>query len=307
MKIRPKERFVAGLGARWWERDLNRSGALTHPVAVALATKLSLLFARSFFRIAPPNMRLPNLTWPAVHGLSKDLPVVFPVAALEQHGGHLPLFTDSLLLGEVVRRAAEQLGDRVLWAPLMWLGNSDHHLDFPGTISAPPRVYLDLLNGLAENLIHHGFRRIVFLNGHGGNDVPGRQAVFEVRQRHRDRNDLLLLFATYWSLGVEPWKADASLQQRQMGHACEWETSMMLRLDPNLVGDLKSLKTVESGGGFAPASRGWITKDRTVPGHIGSPELANAEKGEALFQTFAADAVRFLERVIRWDGKSWNG
>jgi creatinine amidohydrolase len=252
-------------------------------------------------------MQLAELSWPAVHGLSKDTPIIFPVAALEQHGRHLPVFTDSLLLGEIVRRAAERMGDRVIWAPLMWLGNSDHHLDFPGTLSAAPRVYLDLLNGLAQNFIEHGFKRLVFINGHGGNDVPGKQAVFELRQRHRARNDLLLLFATYWSLGGEPWKRDASIQQREMGHACEWETSMILRIRPELVGDVSKLQTVEFGRGFAPASRGWITKDRSAPGHIGSPQLATREKGEVIFATFTDDVVNLLERVIRWDGKSWNG
>src|SRR6516165_2851933 len=102
-------------------------------------------------------MQLTDQTWPAVQAFDKNAPVVFPVAALEQHGRHLPLFTDSLLLGEVVRRVAERVGDRVLFAPLQWLGNSDHHLDFPGTLSAPPRVYLDLLAGLLENFISHGF------------------------------------------------------------------------------------------------------------------------------------------------------
>ena len=182
-------------------------------------------------------MDLIKLKWPEVAALSRDIPVVIPIAALEQHGPHLPVFTDSMLLGEVVRRVSTQLADRVLFAPLVWLGNSDHHLDFPGTLSAPPRLYIDLLVSLAETFIGHGFRRVVFVNGHGGNDVPGKQAVFELRQRHRQERDLLFLFATYWSLGVKPWEFDSTLQQREMGHACEWETSMILRLDASLVGD----------------------------------------------------------------------
>ncbi|OWK35084.1 creatininase family protein [Fimbriiglobus ruber] len=252
-------------------------------------------------------MQLTDLTWPAIAALDKNTPVVFPVAALEQHGRHMPLFTDSLLAGEVVRRAAEKLGDRVLFAPLQWLGNSDHHLDFPGTLSAPPRVYLDLLNGLLDNFVAHGFKRLVFVNGHGGNDVPGKQAVFEARQRYRHRDDLLFLFATYWSLGAEPNKASPATRQTQMGHACEWETSMMLRLAPHLVGNVIDLEAVEFGDPFLPASRGWITKERTVPGHIGDPAAATAEKGEMLFQLFAADVVALLERVLKWDGRSWNG
>lgn len=252
-------------------------------------------------------MHLANATWPEVDRLSRDVPIIFPVAALEQHGGHLPLFTDSLLLGEVARRAAERLGDRVVWAPLMWLGNSDHHLDFPGTLSAAPRTYLDVLGGLLENFIQYGFRRLVFINGHGGNDVPGKQTVFEVRQRHRERSDLLLLFGTYWLLGSRPWETDATLQQRQMGHACEWETSMILKLAPSLVGEIALLPTVPFGNPFEPAIRGWTTKDRTIPGHIGSPHLASINKGENLFATFTDDVVALLERVIAWDGQSWNG
>ena len=252
-------------------------------------------------------MDLAQLSWPAVESLNKDTPVVIPVAALEQHGHHLPLFTDSMLLGEIVRRAAERLNERVLFTPLMWLGNSDHHIDFPGTLSARPRVYLDLLSGLANDLIRYGFRRIVFVNGHGGNDVPGRQALFEVRQQHRDRHDLLLLFATYWNVGARLPEVTAKLQQKEMAHACEWETSMILRLAPQLVGNYAKAAPVEPGTGFSPGFRAWTTKDRTGVGHLGHPSMASAEKGEALFGAFAEGVVQFLERVIRWDGKTWNG
>jgi creatinine amidohydrolase len=91
-----------------------------------------------------------------------------------------------------------------------------------------------------------------------------------------------------------------------MAHACEWETSMMLRLAPHLVGNFKQARPVESGSAFEPASRAWITKDRSEPGHLGSPALATAEKGEALFGLFADGVVAMLERVIQWDGKSWS-
>ncbi len=251
-------------------------------------------------------MQLTDLTWPRVQGMSKDIPVVIPVAALEQHGHHMPLFTDSLLLAEVIRRVSEHVDDAVLFAPLQWLGNSHHHLDFPGTLSASPRVYLDLLSGLAENFIHHGFRRIVFVNGHGGNDVPGRQTIFELRQTYRQRTDLLLLFATYWLLGTDDGQ-DTRFEQQQMGHACEWETSMMLKLDPRLVGDYRAAKPVAFGNAFEPACRGWVTQDRTEPGHIGAPHLASDEKGEWLFQRFSKDVNALIQRVKTWDGGSWEG
>ncbi|MGO9463156.1 MAG: creatininase family protein [Isosphaeraceae bacterium] len=252
-------------------------------------------------------MRLEEMSWPAVAAVSQDLPVVLPIAAVEQHGRHLPLFTDSILLQEVVRRAAESLRDRVVWAPLLWLGNSHHHLDFAGTLSAAPRTYLDLLGDLIDNLVGHGFRRIVLLNGHGGNIVPGQQAVFEARQRTRTRQDLLLLAATYWLLGGKPFLVDSSIAQDRMGHACEWETSMILHLAPHLVGDLSRVEPVAFGAPFEPAARGWITRERSAPGHIGDPRRATAEKGEALFRIFAQDVANFLERVIVWDGHSWDG
>ncbi len=252
-------------------------------------------------------MLLQEMKSPEVAALPRDVPVVIPIAALEQHGRHLPLFTDSLLCGEIVRRVAEKLGDRVLVAPLFWLGNSHHHMDSPGTLSAEPRTYLDILAGLLENLIAHGFKRLVLLNGHGGNIVPGAQAVFEARQRHRDRKDLLCLSATYWLAGGDPRKVDSSIRQERMGHACEWETSMMLRLAPRLVGDYKNAEPVDFGRSFEPADRGWTMPDRSVPGHVGDPRPATAEKGETLFRVFSGGVAALLERVIAWDGRSWNG
>ena len=250
-------------------------------------------------------MQLAEMSWPAVAALSRNTPVVIPVAALEQHGHHLPLFTDSLLIGEVTRRAEPPLKDRVLFTPVMWLGNSEHHLDFPGTMSASPRAYIDLLGDMIENFITHGFKRIVVLNGHGGNNVPGQQALFEVRQKHRRRDDLLLLFSCYWALDSQPHKIDPSIEQQQMGHACEWETSMILAIAPQLVGDYKRAEPVDPSQPFDPVHRAWTTKDRSAAGHIGNPRIATAAKGETLFKAFSADVVNLLERVIQWDGSRW--
>src|SRR5204863_7513933 len=102
-------------------------------------------------------------------------------------------------------------------------------------------------------------------------------------------------------------EVNRDIKQMRMGHACEWETSMMLRIRPELVGDLSQVEAVPNTPPFEPAMRGWITKDRTVPGHLGDPCHATAEKGETVFQGFAADVVTLLERVLAWDGKSCNG
>jgi creatinine amidohydrolase len=174
-------------------------------------------------------------------------------------------------------------------------------------MSASPRGYLDSLRDMAENFLHHGFRRIVFVNGHGGNIVPAQQATFELRQKYRARRDLLLLSVTYWTAGADPLRDVPGLQQDRMGHACEWETSMILRLAPHLVvGDVAKVQDVPFGRAFEPAHRAWVMPDRSVPGHIGFPRHATAEKGEGLFQSFARAVTAILNRVVRWDGREWD-
>ena len=252
-------------------------------------------------------MKLVELSSPKIGAISRSTPVIIPIAAIEQHGDHMPVWTDSLLLGEIVDRVEKSLSKQILVTPLMWLGNSDHHLDFFGTVSASSRTYLDMLNDMVENFLSYGFTRIVLLNGHGGNDVPAKHALFEVRQRNRIRKDLLLLMATYWGLGTEPWKTDPQIQQREMGHACEWETSMVLAIRPELVGDYKNAPVIEPGEAFRPANRAWTTKDRSGIGHIGWPHLASKEKGDVLLNAFASDVERWLKGVIDWDGSSWDG
>ena len=249
-------------------------------------------------------MELTELSWPAVAGLPRATPVIFPVAALEQHGRYMPVFTDSLLLGEVIRRVKlAPVAAKCLFAPLQWLGNSHHHCDFPGTLSASPRVYLDLLKDLANNFLAHSFTRILFVNGHGGNIVPLQQALFELKQDRRTERGLLLLSLTYWDAAGSPVEKVPGLVQKQMGHACEWETSMVLRLNPALVvGPVQDVPEVPHGEAFAPGHRAWVMPDRSEPGHIGHPSSATAEKGEALFAHFAAGVEKYLERVVNWTG-----
>ena len=250
-------------------------------------------------------MLLAELTWLQVRDLDKNIPVIVPIAAHEQHGAHLPLYTDSYLLGEVVKRTEALKSADVLIAPLQWLGNSHHHRDFPGTLSAQPRLYLDLVQGLVNNLLDDGFRRILVLNGHGGNDVPGHQAMFEIRQQQRQRRDLLLLFSSYWKLRPREVEAELGFQQSEMGHACEWETSMMLRLAPHLVGDFLSAQTVDPAGSFLPAYRAWVTQDRSEVGHIGYPQFASVAKGEYLYTLFVEGVMALVERMSHWSGHSW--
>jgi len=116
-----------------------------------------------------------------------------------------------------------------------------------------------------------------------------------------------LLSLTYWESAGDPSKTIAGLVQKQMGHACEWETSMMLALAPKLVvGEPAKVLEVPFGKSFAPGYRAWVMPDRSEPGHIGTPSAASAEKGEALFAFFAAGVASYLDRVAAWDGQSWD-
>ena len=82
---------------------------------------------------------------------------------------------------------------------------------------------------------------------------------------------------------------------------------MMLRIAPQLVGDYRSAEPVEPGSPFLPASRAWVTKDRSQVGHIGWPHFASVEKGEALLVHFTTGVVDMIARMNQWDGRSWDG
>ena len=98
-----------------------------------------------------------------------------------------------------------------------------------------------------------------------------------------------------------------NLVQKRMGHACEWETSMVLRLNPSLVvGEVTKVPEILHGKALEPGYRAWVMPDRSEPGHIGTPSAATAEKGEALFAHFAAGVATYFERVVNWDGKTWD-
>jgi len=252
------------------------------------------------FPVIAADMDLVSLTSPDVDALSRETPVVIPIAALEQHGSHLPVFTDSMLVTEIVRRAHESMQAQILVLPVMWYGNSHHHMDFAGTASADPQAYLQMLRSLAINWIDHGFRRIVFVNGHGGNDVPGRQVIFELRQQLRKQSDLLLTLATYWTL-ARPQDSIDGLTQSQMAHAGEWETSMVLRLRPELVKNHQQVAAVDPADAFAPAARAWTMPERSSAGHLGYPADATADKGELLLQCFAEGLATFLWQVLNWE------
>ena len=232
---------------------------------------------------------------------AREAIVVLPVAAMEQHGPHLPVMVDTLLCGEVAARAAKRASGRhpVVVAPTVWSGLSEHHMPFGGTFTLDFPTFCSLIECLCRSLERHGFRRVLLLNGHGGNVAALRVVVDELR-----RLEVRLLTATYWT--VDP-VAIADLLERQSGvqHACEAETSMVMALRPELVDASKfaAAKHVEPGqvAGQAQAVHGPMRfEERTPTGAIGDPTAASAEKGEKLLEAAATAVAGVLSNDKLW-------
>ena len=231
---------------------------------------------------------------------------IVPTGATEQHQDHLAMIHDTVSVTEISRRVAMRFYPHVLVTPTIAMSVSEHHMSRGGALTVRPEIHAEHVYDICHSLKRLGVSRVMVVNGHGGNMVPGAQAVFEVRQRHRDRKDLLLLSATYWDQ-AKITEARDDLVQDAMAHAGEFETSMMMVIRPELVGDYAATTDVPKGEAFATADRGWTTKDRCAPGHIGVPAAASTEKGETLFSIFTEGAVKLIREMQNWDGQSWNG
>ncbi len=253
-------------------------------------------------------MLLGERNWTEIRQLVERV-VVVPLGSLEQHGHHLPLLTDTLIGTEIARRAEAILHDEALFLPMLWLGASDHHRAFPGTVSISNDVYVRVLVDLLESLIAGGFRRIFLLTAHGGNMLPGSMAIYDVQLRHRDKPDLWLALSSWWRMAPEQVRGLIKGDQESVTHACELETSMILRLRPELV------KLEAAVGANIPFDSAFYTPDFHRPsrvevarafdqvsatGAFGHPELATPEQGEALFAAAVDEIVAFVREFATW-------
>lgn len=233
----------------------------------------------------------------------RDAIVIMPVASIEQHGPHLPVFVDSLLATEIAERAAMQLGasEPVLVAPCMWHGLAEHHMSFGGTFTLDFPAFLSVLRCLCGSLVRHGFRRIALLNGHGGNEAALRVVVDELARDF----EAPIVTLTYWRAAAEAF-AGILEDQENVRHACEAETSMMLALRPDLVRDDLLGEAVGPQRASAPEIVGsavhrWHAFDeRTTTGVIGSAAHASAEKGERLLQAAGKAVAEHLGHPDLW-------
>ena len=256
-------------------------------------------------------MQLGELTWREA-GERTHKVVVVPIGSQEQHGHHLPLLTDTLIGAEVAKRAEAILGEAALFLPILWVGASDHHRAFPGTVSLSIDTYTNVLKDMLDSLIGAGFRRIFLLNSHAGNVTSAMAAITDKQIQYRFQHpDLWLTFVSWFDL-IEVNELEANgpgdFKQRSIVHACEWETSAIQVTRPDLVGDdrpaiRRNLDSAFYSPDFRRPSRIAVarTMEQMSPsGAFGFPNDATPEKGNALMDYAAAQVAAFARDFATW-------
>jgi creatinine amidohydrolase len=212
--------------------------------------------------------------------------VLIPTGSLEQHGPHLPLLTDSLLVTAVAEAVERNLPNQVLLTPTLWLGASGHHLAFPGTLSASFEAYDAAIQSVVESLAPHGFTKFFIVNGHGGNTEPNGVALRRLKARYRE---LTFGHSGYFALFADLAREVMEGPLKEIKHACEAEASLMLHLYPDLV---RKNALRDDGLTPHPAIPGLIHHfdEMTEEGSFGYATHATEEKGRRLFE-MAVDAL----------------
>lgn len=165
--------------------------------------------------------------------------LVLPLGSTEQHGHHLPVSVDATVVTFLAEAAVAQASSQipVLLLPTLSFGFAQHHLPFGGTVSLRSETYVNVLTDIAVGLASQGFRRLILLNGHGGNESPMHLVVDSIASQNKI--DIHMAGASYWKIAHESLQkldfGDASVP----GHAGHFETSLMLVIAPDLV-DLQS-------------------------------------------------------------------
>jgi len=242
-------------------------------------------------------MKFPEMTSARLASIDRDQTlVVIPIAAIEQHGPHMPTGTDFILCTAVAEAVEARLAERVLLTPTVWLGASAHHLRLGSTLNTELDTYVATLCDIARSLLDDRYRRLLYLNGHGGNIDPMRMAVREIQPEYPEA---LLAAGSYWSVADEFIRQTLEGEHKDVGHACEFETSMMLHVRPELV---VREKLAAAGKLVADSIDGvFLSRDmnqRTREGYTGRPDLASAAKGERLFSGIVDRLVSLVEQLL---------
>ena len=199
--------------------------------------------------------------------------VVIPIASLEQHANHLPVNTDSNIVSTVAKRAAQAVEFPALVLPAVWTGYSPHHMRHPGSVTLKYHTFVEVLTQVAKSVHHHGFRKILLLNGHGGNTA----IVAGMRTKLAEEDGVAsVVGCDYWDApGVpEAMRRLCHVDRGFVGHAGEFETSVQMHLQPEL-----------ADAGQAT----WAT------GAFGDPSAGSEAKGKALVEAAVEGLIRLLQ------------
>jgi creatinine amidohydrolase len=255
-------------------------------------------------------MQLANVAWPEVErtGIAQKV-VIAPLGAFEQHGPHLPFTTDTDIVTAIAAAVERANPDRIVLLPTLWLGHSTHHMRFPGMLDVRQMHYIALIQDLCRSILSMVATKIFLLNGHGGNDVPVRAALREVKTELAGREAVHVLYAAYWMLAAASIREIRESELGGIGHACEMETSLMLHLHPERVrmelarrdgpkhtspyrkADMQYAKPVYAVNEFHEISESGV---------VGQPDLATAEKGRRFFDAIVRDVSVFVEDLLAW-------
>ena len=229
--------------------------------------------------------------------VSKKLPVILPVAATEQHGAHLPLATDRMIGEHFCRQLHQTIPQQVLILPSLAVGCSDHHLDFPGSLSLGHTSFQMYVEDVLSSVVHHGFSNLIIFNSHGGNQGIG-QVIME--SFGYENKTVKLVLITWWRLVLNALSELSTTGPGGVGHAGEFETSLMLHIAPDLV-QMDRIEPMANEASYPWAEGDMIRganaglyrtmKEMTPNGVYGDPKAANPEKGEQI-TTLVVDRLR---------------
>jgi creatinine amidohydrolase len=235
----------------------------------------------------PDARNFAYLTWRQVDALPRAATLlVLPTAAIEQHGHHLPLATDTLINNLLLGKALAQLpAELPIYAlPPVCYGKSNEHIGFPGTLSVSAQTFLAVVRDLGASIAAAGFQKLVLYNTHGGNT-----SLVDVLARDLRAEFGLRTFSLFGSGGAGA--GGVSEQERTYGfHAGEVETALLLHGTPEL------LKPEGSAANFA-----WLTKDIAPSGVLGDPTGATSENGERWANQAAAHIAEVLLAMYNFE------
>jgi creatinine amidohydrolase len=251
----------------------------------------------------PDKYRYEEFTWPEIRdAVAQNRVAVLPVGTVEQHGPHLPLSTDVVTSTEMSRRAVERLSKEAVLMPSVYYSFNEHHMDFPGTIAIEGETIVRYVTDIGKSLAHHGFRKILLVNGHGSN-VP----FLDVAARNiTNKTDAICAMVSWWSL--IPRELLKELRESEfpggMAHGCELETSVLLYLCGELVQFDKAKRDIN----FQPTEffywdlqspspvffQEWFSR-YSKTGTVGDPTKATKEKGEKFVSAVVERMVALLK------------